>query len=91
MSNRVKYGVLFLVLAQIAVIAFLFIAPRLVSALPGEYRVRLARVPVVETLLKIGVTPLPTALPAPVGVADRPIISIPVVPASYSHTNICAD
>ena len=82
MSNRVKYGVLFLVLAQIAVIAFLFVAPRLVNALPGEYRVRLARVPVVESLLKIGVTPLPTALPAPVGVADRPIISIPAVPAS---------
>ena len=81
MSNRVKYGVLFLVLAQIAVITFLFVAPRLVNALPGEYRVRLARVPVVESLLKIGVTPLPTALPAPVGVADRPRISIPTVAA----------
>lgn len=80
MNNRVKYGVLFLVLAQIVVIAFLFVAPRLVNALPGEYRVRLARVPMVETLLKIGVTPLPTALPAPVGAADRPEITIPVIP-----------
>lgn len=81
MSNRVKYGVLFLVLAQIVFITGLFLLPRLVSALPGEYRVRLARVPVVDALLEIGMTPLPTALPAPADVATRPQITIPAIVA----------
>ena len=80
MNNRVKYGLLLIVLMQLAIIALLFLAPRLVSALPGEYRVRLARVPMVERLLEVGVTPLPTALPAPAGTASRPEISIPNSP-----------
>ena len=80
MNNRVKYGLLLIVLMQLAIIALLFLAPRLVSALPGEYRVRLARVPIVERLLEVGVTPLPTALPAPAGTASRPEITIPNIP-----------
>ena len=80
MSNRLKYGVLLIVSMQLAIIAFLFLAPRLVSALPGEYRVRLARVPIVERVLEIGVTPLPTALPAPAGTVGRPEIAIPEIP-----------
>ena len=80
MNNRVKYGLLLIVLMQLAIIALLFLAPRLVSALPGEYRVRLARVPIVERVLEIGVTPLPTALPAPAGTVGRPEIAIPEIP-----------
>ena len=80
MNNRVKYGLLLIVLMQLAIIALLFLAPRLVSALPGEYRVRLARVPIVERLLEVGVTPLPTALPAPAGTVGRPEIAIPEIP-----------
>lgn len=80
MNNRVKYGLLLIVLMQLAIIALLFLAPRLVSALPGEYRVRLARVPIVERLLEVGVTPLPTALPAPAGTVSRPEITIPNIP-----------
>ena len=86
MSKRVKYGVLFLVLAQIVFITGLFLLPRLVSALPGEYRVRLARVPVVDALLEIGMTPLPTALPAPANVAARPQITIPALVATTMPT-----
>lgn len=94
MSNRMKYGVLFLVLASIVFISGLFLLPRLVSALPGEYRVRLARVPVVEALLEIGVTPLPTALPAPAGVtaAGRgyagPQITIPALVAPTAMATV---
>ena len=79
MSKRTKILILALVLAQIAVILFLLVVPPLARALPGEMRVRLARVPLGETLLDFGVTPLPTALPAPANVAVRTDIRIPTV------------
>ncbi len=84
MSKPVKYGILLIVIVQLAlVIGFLALRP-LVRALPGEYRVRLAQVPVVDALLEFGVTPLPTALPAPSRLAERPQISIPTVQATVT-------
>ena len=77
MSKRTKHIILAVVLVQIAAILFLLIAPPLVRALPGEIRVRLARIPLGETLLDIGVTPMPTALPAPANITARTQIAIP--------------
>ena len=74
-----KHIILAVALLQIAAVLFLLIAPPLVRALPGEFRVRLARLPLGETLLDIGVTPLPTALPAPANVVARSHIVIPTV------------
>lgn len=79
MSKRTKHIILAVALLQIAAILFLLVAPPLVRALPGEFRVRLARLPLGEALLDIGVTPLPTALPAPANVAARSQIIIPTV------------
>ena len=77
MSKRTKHIILAVVLVQIVAILFLLIAPPLVRALPGEIRVRLARIPLGETLLDIGVTPMPTALPAPANITARTQIAIP--------------
>ncbi|RMG95294.1 MAG: hypothetical protein D6706_12260 [Chloroflexi bacterium] len=79
MSRRLKYGILAVVVAQIVIIVGLLALPPLVQALPGEYRVRLKRVPMVDVLLEIGETPLPTALPAPEQVAAQPKITIPAL------------
>ncbi len=82
MNKRLKYTILSLVFLQLAVVIGLLALPPLARALPGEYRIRLARVPGVETLLEIGVTPLPTALPAPARLAAAPQITIPAVRAT---------
>jgi hypothetical protein len=66
---------LFLTLALFGFIG----VPRAVGALPGEYRVRLARIPLMEALLEVGTTPLPTALPAPSMVAEKPRVTIPAI------------
>lgn len=79
MSKRTKHIILAVALLQIAAILFLLIAPPLVRALPGEVRIRLARIPLGEALLDIGVTPLPTALAAPTNVVARSQIVIPTV------------
>jgi hypothetical protein len=79
MSKRTKTIILAVVLVQIAAVLFLLVVPAMVRALPGEMRVRLAQVPLGETLLDFGVTPLPTALPAPANVIARPDIRIPTV------------
>lgn len=79
MSKRTKHIILAIALLQIAAILFLLLAPPLVRALPGEYRVRLARLPLGGALLEIGVTPLPTVLPAPANVVARSQIVIPTV------------
>ncbi len=79
MSKGIKHIILAVALVQIAAILFLLIAPPLVRALPGEVRVRLARIPLGEALLDIGVTPLPTALAAPANVVARSTIVIPTV------------
>ena len=83
MNKGLKYAILGLVLIQLIVIAGLLALPPIAQALPGEIRVRLARIPLGEALLDIGVTPMPTALPAPSGAVARPQISIPtLVPAT---------
>jgi hypothetical protein len=66
---------LFLTLALFGFIG----VPRAVGALPGEYRVRLARIPLMEAFLEVGTTPLPTALPAPSMVAEKPRVTIPAI------------
>jgi hypothetical protein len=78
-------------LAQLIIVTGLLVLPRVAQALPGEYRVRLARIPLVEPLLEIGVTPLPTALPAPSIVAEQPVITIPAIePATATATAVPA-
>jgi hypothetical protein len=67
MNKRFKYIILALVVVTLFGIAGFLIMPSFARALPGEIRVRLARLPVGERLLEIGVTPLPTVLPAPSG------------------------
>jgi hypothetical protein len=81
MSNRVKYGILWVVLAQIAAIIGLLLLPTLAQALPGQYRVRLAQVSLGETLLEIGAVPMPTVLPAPSGAAAQSRVVIPTIAA----------
>jgi hypothetical protein len=74
-------------LALVLLVGGFIAVPRVVGALPGEYRVRLARIPLVEPILEIGTTPLPTALPAPSIVATLPRITIPaVLPATATPT-----
>lgn len=81
MSKRVKFAILVIALVQFGLIFALLALPPLVRALPGEYRVRLAQVPLGERLLDIGVTPLPTALPVPAGAAAKPQVTIPAAAA----------
>jgi hypothetical protein len=77
MSRRTKYTVPLIVLALVLLIGGFVAVPRVVGALPGEYRVRLAQIPLVEPILEIGMTPLPTALPAPSFVATQPRVTVP--------------
>ena len=65
MNKQLKNTILAIALVQIFMIIGLLVLPPIAQALPGEFRVRLARLPLGETLLDIGVSPLPTALPAP--------------------------
>lgn len=78
-TKRIKIMIWAVALVQILVILFVLVVPPLVRALPGEYRVRIAKVPLGETLLDIGVTPLPTSLPIPAGAAGRPQVTIPAI------------
>ena len=79
MSRRAKFIVSLIVLALIFVIGGFTAVPRVVGVLPGEYRVRLARIPLMEPILEIGTTPLPTALPAPSVLSGQPDIIIPAI------------
>lgn len=78
-SKRAKYTISLMLLALVLVVGGFVAVPRVVGALPGEYRVRLARIPLVEPILEIGTTPLPTALPVPSIVATMPRITIPAL------------
>jgi hypothetical protein len=77
MSRRAKYIVSLIVLALIFLIGGFTAVPRVVGALPGEYRVRLARIPLMEPIIELGKTPLLTALPAPSVLSGQPRITIP--------------
>ena len=79
MRRRVKLLVPLILLALILLIGAFTAVPRVVGALPGEYRVRLARIPLVEPILELGTTPLPTALPAPAVVDGQPRVIIPAL------------
>ena len=79
MSRRAKYVFPLIVLALILLIGGFTAVPKVVGALPGEYRLRLARIPLMEPLLEAGTTPLPEALPAPSIVAEQPRITIPAL------------
>jgi hypothetical protein len=85
MNRRFKHAILAVVVVQLLAIGGFLVAPSLARALPGEFRVRLARLPAGEKLLELGVTPLPTVLPAPAGAvakANVPTVEIPTVPAA---------
>lgn len=87
MNRRAKYIIPLALLALILLAGGFIAVPRVVGALPGEYRVRLARIPLIEPLLEIGTTPLPTALPAPANVATMPRVTIPaVLPSTVTPT-----
>ncbi len=79
MKKKWKYLILFIVLSQIIIILSLTVLPTAVQALPGEIRVRIARVPLGETLLEMGKAPLPTALPVPVNAVAQARITIPTI------------
>ena len=78
-ATRWKYIILLVVLVQIGIIMGVLILPPLVRALPGEMRVRIARVPLGEMVLEIGVTPMPTALPIPANAVSQSRITIPTI------------
>ena len=82
MDKRIKYAILAIALVQIFMIIGLLVLPPIAQALPGEIRVRLARIPLGERLLDIGVTPMPTALPVPSGAIARAQITIPTLTAA---------
>ena len=63
---------------QVAIVMGLLALPLLVQALPGQYRVRLAQIPLGEALLEIGTTPLPDTLPTPAGASVQPRVTISI-------------
>ena len=80
---------LFLIFVSLVIVSLvgLFTLPRMAQALPGEMRVRLARVPLGETLLEFGETPMPTALPVPANAVAQSRLSIPtIIPATIEPT-----
>jgi hypothetical protein len=79
MKKRWKYLILFIVLIQLAIVFVLTVLPPIVQALPGEMRVRIAQVPLGGTLLYVGTTPMPTALPVPANAVAQKRITIPTV------------
>lgn len=83
MKKRLKYGILLVVAIPFMLIVSVLVLPSLTRMLPGEIRVRLARIPIGAALLDLGTTPMPTALPAPANVSINARITIPplVVPA----------
>ena len=87
MNDRVKGIIVLFILATIFLGGGFIGVPRVLGALPGEYRIRLARIPLMEQLLEIGTTPLPAALPAPSIVAGRQQVTIPaLLPATATPT-----
>lgn len=91
MNRRLKYVILAIVVLQFFVVAGALIAPSLAQNLPGEMRVRLARLPVGDRLLKLGTTPLPAVLPAPEGAvaqANARSIQIPTVVTATATINV---
>ena len=82
MNKRLKYTILGIAIVQILLSVGLLVLPSITRELPGEMRVRLARLPVGETLLEIGLTPMPSALPAPSGAIERSQITIPTITAA---------
>jgi hypothetical protein len=79
MDKRLKYAILAIALIQIFMILGLLAIPPVAQTLPGEIRVRLARLTLGEMLLDLGVTPMPTALRAPSGAIAQSKISIPSI------------
>jgi hypothetical protein len=79
MNKYLKYTILTIALVQIIMIIGLLAIPPIAQALPGEIRVRLARIPLGATVLDLGVTPMPTALPAPSGAVAQSQITIPTI------------
>lgn len=79
MNKRVKYGIALVVAIQLALIVAALALPPLIRALPGEMRVRLARIPVGAALLNWRTTPMPMALPAPANASANAQITIPTL------------
>ena len=77
MKKRLKYGILLVVAIPFMLIVAVLVLPPLTRMLPGETRVRLARIPVGAALLDLGTTPMPTALPAPANESINARITIP--------------
>jgi hypothetical protein len=82
MNKQIKFAILGIALVQILLTVGLLVLPSITRELPGEMRVRLARLPVGETLLEIGGTPMPSVLPAPSGAIERSQIAIPTIAAA---------
>lgn len=78
-SRKWQVVISLVVLVQLVLIVGLAALPPLVQTLPGEWRVRVARVPFGEMLLDVGVTPMPTALPIPANAISQSQITIPLL------------
>lgn len=74
MKRLTKYGIWLLILMVLAGGSGIWALPRLVAAVPSQYRHRLP-----EPLVALVTTPLPTALPAPQMTAVPPRITIPAL------------
>lgn len=87
MKKRWKYLILLIAVSQVLLVLGLTVLPPVTQALPGEMRVRIAKVPLGATLLDIGTTPLPTALPIPKNAVAQTQIIIPTIaPATIEPT-----
>lgn len=78
-NRRRRIIILAVAVGQLILIIAFFTLPKLVQILPGEVRVRLAGVPLGETLLDLGATPLPTSLPVPENAVSQERVSIPII------------
>ena len=90
MNKRWKTIILLIALAQIMIVLAWLALPSLVQSLPGEMRVRLARVSLGEILLDTGQTPLPTALPVPVNAVAQARITIPAIATATAPPELAA-
>lgn len=79
MNKRLKYGIILVVAIQLMLIVAVLVLPPLARALPGELRIRLARIPVGAALLDYGTTPMLMALPAPANTDVNARITIPAI------------
>ncbi|MCB0036269.1 MAG: hypothetical protein KDE51_19695, partial [Anaerolineales bacterium] len=86
MNQRLKYVIIFIIVLLLITGFGFVVAPPIVQALPGEMRVRIAQLPLGSTLLEMGRTPMPTALPVPANANRQTQIIIPTISPTAEPT-----